>query len=150
MSVETIDRSRLADRLDIIELTAKYAYYVDSSDLDNLMTLWVNDDPVFDEEPVGLQRSQGFDAVHDYFRDQVFGKMDSMAHVTTNHFITELTASTARGICTVLAEGDVKGAGLVHVMATYTDAYERVGDTWRFRSRQVKPLTKPQLGGYQP
>ena len=150
MSVETIDRSRIADRLDIIELTAKYSYYVDSFDLGNLMTLWVDDDPVFDEEPVGLQRSQGLDIVRDYYRHQVFAKMDSMAHVTANHFITELTDTHARGICTVLVEGDVKGAGLVHVMATYIDEYERVGDSWKFRSRQVRPLAKPQLGGYHP
>ena len=58
----------------------------------------------------------------------------------------DITETSARGVCTVLVEGEMRTGETMHAAAYYDDVYERVDDTWKFKSRTVYPLTTPQLG----
>jgi hypothetical protein len=136
----------LADRLDIIELAARYAFFVDTFQLEPLIELWVEDEPTFDESRVDLGQNTGLDNIRKYFEDFVFGHMAKMAHITTNHIVEMLTDTTARGVCTVLVEGEMRTGETMHAAAYYDDAYQRVADGWKFKSRVVYPLTTPNLG----
>lgn len=138
---------RLRDRLAIMELTARYAYYVDTFQIEPLMDLWT-DDAVFDETKVGTGCHRGPDGIRKFFQEGVAGYMDGIVHVTTNHIIDDIDEHGARGVCTVLVEGDVKGGGKLHATAYYEDVYVRSATGWRFRSRVVNPFTAPQVGDY--
>lgn len=133
-------------RLDLIELTSRYAFAVDTFNLGAVMDVWVKDDPVFDERPLGLGRAQGTAAVRRYFSEDVFGKVDAIVHITTNHVFSAITDSSARGACTALVVGDAKGGGSFQATVYYEDVFEVVDGGWRFRSRTVNPLAKPRLG----
>jgi hypothetical protein len=142
--------SLIADRLDIIELTARYAYLMDARNLDLVMELWSDEDPVFDEEAFGLKKCTGKKEIRDYFELDILGKMENLCHLTTNHIIEEITDSTATGTCTVLVEGDVKdGGGPARATGYYEDRYVRENGSWKFSSRKVSPLTKTQFGAYK-
>jgi len=136
----------MLDRLEIIELTARYAFYVDTFQLEPLMQLWVDDEPTFDESRADLGNNTGLDNIRRYFEDFVFGQMAKMAHITTNHIVETVTDTTARGTCSVLVEGEMKTGETMHAAAYYDDVYHRVDDAWKFKSRVVYPLTTPNLG----
>lgn len=136
----------LQDRLQIIELTARYAFYVDTFQLEPLMQLWVDDEPTFDESRVDLGNNTGLDNIRSYFEDFVFGHMAKMAHITTNNIVETVTDTTARGVCSVLVEGEMKTGETMRAAAYYDDVYQRVDDAWKFKSRVVYPLTTPNLG----
>ena len=136
----------LLDRLEIIELTARYAFFVDTFQLEPLMQLWVDDEPTFDESRVDLGNNTGLDNIRSYFEDFVFGQMAKMAHITTNHIVENVTDTTARGHCSVLVEGEMKTGERMHAAAYYDDVYHRVDHAWKFKSRVVHPLTTPNLG----
>ena len=136
----------LLDRLEIIELTARYAFFVDTFQLEPLMQLWVDDEPTFDESRVELGNNTGLDNIRSYFEDFVFGQMAKMAHITTNHIVENVTDTTARGHCSVLVEGEMKTGERMHAAAYYDDVYHRVEHAWKFKSRVVYPLTTPNLG----
>ena len=134
------------DRLAIIELTARYAFYVDTFQLEPLMQLWVDDAPTFDESRADLGNNTGLDNIRRYFEDFVFVHMAKMAHITTNHIVERVTDTTARGSCSVLVEGEMTTGERMHAAAYYDDVYHRVDDAWKFKSRVVYPLTTPNLG----
>lgn len=136
----------VADRLDIIELASRYAFFVDTFQLEPLMQLWVDDEPTFDESRVALGNNTGLDNIRSYFADFVFVQMAKMAHITTNHIVERITDTTARGSCSVLVEGEMKTGETMRAAAYYDDVYHRVGDAWKFKSRVVHPLTTPNLG----
>lgn len=135
-----------ADRLEIMDLVSRYAFFVDTFQLEPLMQLWVPDEPSFDESRVDLGNSTGLDGIRGYFRDFVFVQMAKLAHITTNHIVEELAEGSARGWCTVLVEGEMTNGDTMHATAYYEDTYHRVDDTWKFKRREVHPLTTPQLG----
>jgi hypothetical protein len=135
-----------ADRLEIIELTARYAFYVDTFQLEPLMQLWVDDEPTFDESRVDLGNNTGLDNIRRYFEDFVFGHMAKLAHITTNNIVESVTDTTAQGLCSVLVEGEMKTGERMHAAAYYDDVYHRVDGAWKFKSRVVHPLTTPNLG----
>lgn len=141
--------SRIADRLDIIELTARHAFLVDTRNLDHIMDLWSDEDPIFDEESVGLKKITGKKAIRDYLETEVLGKLDASCHLTSNHIVENITAHTATGSSTIIFKGDVKGGGPAEASAYYQDRYVREDGRWKFASRKVIPLTQMHLGGYE-
>jgi hypothetical protein len=141
-------RSRVADRLDIIELTAKHAFLVDTKNIDPLIDLWTDHDPVFDESEVGLKKIIGKEAIREYLVDNVVANFDATCHLTSNHIVENLTDDTATGNHTVLFKGDVKGGGPAEATAYYEDRYVHENGRWKFASRKVLALTNMVLGGY--
>jgi ketosteroid isomerase-like protein len=141
--------SRVADRLDIIELTAKHGFLVDTKNIDPLIDLWSDNDPVFDESEVGLKKITGKAAIREYLENDVFGNFHASCHLTSNHIIENITADTATGSHTVIFKGDVKGGGPAEASAYYQDRYVREDGRWKFASRKVIALTQMVLGGYE-
>lgn len=141
--------SSLVDRLDIIELTAKYAYRLDTRQIDLLMELWSDESPVFDEEDFGLGKATGKDEIRHHFEVDIYGQMENLCHLTTNHVINEISGTRASGTCTVFAQGDVRAGGTSRATAYYQDQYVRENGTWKFASRKVIPLTRPEAGNFQ-
>jgi hypothetical protein len=141
--------SHIADRIEIIELTARHAFLLDSRNLDTIMDLWSDNDPVFDQENLGLTKYIGKEAIYDYLEADAVGKLDATCHLMSNHIIENITADTATGCHTVLMKGEVKGGGPCEATVYYDDRYVREDGRWKLASRKVTPLTKMILGGYE-
>ncbi|MFD2467795.1 nuclear transport factor 2 family protein [Amycolatopsis silviterrae] len=139
----------VAHRLDIIELTAKYAYRLDTRQFDLLMELWSDDNPVFDEEDFELGKAVGKDEIRKHFENDIYGQMENLCHLTANHVITDLSETRASGTCHVFAQGDVRAGGASRATAYYQDHYVRENGEWKFSSRKVIPLTRPEVGAFQ-
>lgn len=140
--------SSIANRLEIIELTAKYAYRLDTHQLDLLMELWSDDSPVFDEEDFGLGKSIGKKAILHHLETDIYGQNEKLCHLTTNHVIDELLESTASGTCHVFAQADVRAGGTSRATAYYKDQYVHENGMWKFSVRKVVPLTRPYAGNF--
>jgi ketosteroid isomerase-like protein len=125
------DAFRLADRLALHELRARYTHHYDDGDLDAFVALF-SDDGMLQLGPVGFARG------HDQLRAGLEGPMrdaDFACHFTTDE-MTEFTGpDTARGVCRFAVHHgrspDIQGAG------TYHDEYRRTDDGWRFVSRTI-------------
>ncbi|GGP81368.1 nuclear transport factor 2 family protein [Saccharothrix coeruleofusca] len=141
--------SWLVNRLEIIELTAKYAYLLDTRQIDLLMELWSDASPVFDEEDFGLGKATGKDQIRHHFEVDIYGQMENLCHLTTNHVVNEILESRASGTCTVFAQGDVRAGGTSRATAYYKDQYVHENGMWKFSSRKVIPLTRPEAGNFQ-
>ena len=141
--------SSIVNRLEIIELTAKYAYRLDTRQLDLVMELWSDESPVFDEEDFGLGKATGKDEIRHHFETDIYGQMENLCHLTTNHVVNEISESRASGTCHVFAQGDVRAGGSSWATAYYQDQYVHENGMWKFSSRKVIPLTKPKVGNFQ-
>jgi ketosteroid isomerase-like protein len=136
---------RIADKLAIQELCARYNWYVDQFLIDPLMALFVDDQPVFDETPAGLARSEGQDGIRAYYGEGLFKQLKHMVHFTTNFFLDELSGDHARGRCSAHVFAETQDGGKVEVLCWYDDIYRRSETGWQFVSRTVTPYTTPQL-----
>ena len=128
----TDDPTRLADRLALHELRARYTHYYDGADLDAFVGLFT-DDGMLQLGPAGFARG------HTELRAALVAPMASAAfacHFTTDE-ITEFTGDdTARGTSRFAVHygrsPDIQGAG------TYHDEYRRTSlGEWRFVSRTI-------------
>jgi hypothetical protein len=141
--------SSIATRLEIIELTAKYAIRLDTHQLDSLMELWSDENPVFDEEAFGMGKSIGKDKILHHLENDIYGQNENLCHLTTNHVINELSESRASGTCHVFAQADVRVGGSSRATAYYKDQYVHENGMWKFSVRKVIPLTRPEAGNFQ-
>jgi ketosteroid isomerase-like protein len=125
------DTLRLADRIALHELRARYTLHYDAGELDAFVALFADDGM--------LQLAHtGFARGHEELRATLAGAMEVgefACHFTTDE-ITEFTGpDTARGICRfavhVGRSPNIQGAG------TYRDEYRRTPDGWRFVSRLI-------------
>jgi hypothetical protein len=139
----------VASRLDIIELTARYAYLLDTNQIDALLDLWTDDDPTFDIEEFGLGKAIGKDKIRQYLEVAIYGQNENLCHLTTNHVINELSESKASGTCHVYALADVRVGGNSAASAFYRDDYVHENGRWKFSYRKVHPLTRPEAGNFQ-
>ncbi|WP_301148708.1 nuclear transport factor 2 family protein [Mycobacterium simiae] len=128
--------SLIAAQLQIRELTAKYALFVDTSQVEPLVALFV-EDGVFDETPCGLARYQGHVELATCYR-QLFGVANATLHLTANHILDDLDGDEARGSCAAIIVGVIGGSEVL-LTCRYDDVYVRTGGCWRFRSRTVTP-----------
>ena len=141
--------SSLASRLEIIELTARYSYLLDTNQIDSLLDLWSDDDPTFDIEEFGLGKAIGKDQIRHYLEVAIYGQNENLCHLAANHVINEISESKASGTCHVLALADVRAGGSSQATAYYTDQYVHENGMWKFSARKVKPLTRPEAGNFQ-
>ena len=127
----TDDELRLADRLALHELRARYTLHYDAAELDAFVALFAPDG-MLQLGPVGFARG------HEQLRNALEGPMadaDFACHFTTDE-ITEFTGpDTARGVCRFAVHHgrtpNIQGAG------TYHDEYRRTTQGWRFVSRTI-------------
>jgi hypothetical protein len=64
-------------RLSIQELMARYNFYVDTRQLEPLLSLFVTDDPVFDETRLGSPRVSGLENLRQFYLKDVFDVMEA-------------------------------------------------------------------------
>jgi ketosteroid isomerase-like protein len=119
-------------------MSEKSAVRIDVEDL------WMSD-AVFDETKVGTGVSHGAAEIRKFFGETAFVAMSGMAHITASNIITGYHGDTARGVCSVIFEGDVKDGGTIRSTAYYDDVYTRTEEGWKFKSRTVVPFCKPDM-----
>ncbi len=128
---------QIADRLEIRDLTARYAYYVDTFQTGKIMTLWT-EDAIFDESRVGTGLHEGAAAIREFF-EGLKKTVTHQAHITSNHLIEELTDTTAKAIVFSIVEA-VTIAGNMRAVVYYADDYVKRDGNWLFSSRVIHPL----------
>lgn len=128
----------LADRLEITELTAKFAHLVDTKQIDKVMDLFA-EDAVFDESNVdaALGRPQGREAIRAHLDGEIRALVGCF-HLTGNHIIEEINEAGARGTCSVYCDALFNNDESIHVVGWYEDRYLRTADGWKFASRIVR------------
>jgi hypothetical protein len=129
------------DRFEIMELTARYAYYVDTFQCEPLVDLFTQD-AVMDESRAGMGLHSGRNAIRTYFADGLFPRLTGIIHMTGNHIIDDVTEDGVRGKCSAIMEGDIRGGGHIHGTCLYDDTYVRTEEGWKFASRIVSLLTQ--------
>jgi hypothetical protein len=128
---------QIADRLEIRDLTARYAYYVDTFQTDKIMALWT-DDAIFDESRVGTGLHKHAAGIRAFF-ESVKQTVTHQAHITSNHLIEEISDTTAKGIVFSIVEA-VTIAGNMRAIVYYADDYVKQNGRWVFSSRVIHPL----------
>jgi ketosteroid isomerase-like protein len=119
------------DRLETIEairqLVARYALATDSRDLDELVTLFV------DDVQVGADRS-GREALREFF-DRSLRDVGVTILFVGNHVIDFDDADHARGVVYCRGEIQVQDRWVIQAIQ-YRDTYERRDGTWYFVRRR--------------
>ena len=136
---------RLCSTEAIRQLVANYSHFVDSRDLDSLVSLFVEDVRVTKE-------TSGRAALHKSFEQSLAEVGTTILKVTT-HTIDFADSDHATG--RVYAHGDIQiGARWIHQAIRYDDRYERRGDTWYFAGRRHQLWYGADVGenplGYPP
>jgi hypothetical protein len=129
----------VADRLEIQELTARYAWSLDTGDEDAFVACFCRDGElvwdVFETEGRwrGAEALRGFIG---YFRQRP--ESAGRQHHVSNLIVTP-TASGASATCyvTVVMRRE-PGPHLLHVMGYYEDELRRQDGQWRFARRRIR------------
>ena len=136
---------RLESLAEIRQLPQRYGLAVDSRDLDALVSLFVPD------VRVG-QNEQGRGALKEWFRASL-SRMKSTIHFVGNHVIDFESPDLARGIVYCRDELDFPERGEWEIgVLQYWDTYRRVDAEWFFERRKfhrwyiVDALTRPSHG----
>jgi SnoaL-like domain len=129
--------NQIEDRLEIRDLTARYAYYVDTFQTEKIMTLWA-EDATFDESRVGTGLHKHASGIRAFF-EELKKTVTHQAHITSNQLIEEIDATTAKGIVFSIVEA-VTIAGDMRAIVYYADDYIKQNGRWVFSSRVIHPL----------
>lgn len=139
----------VADRLEIHELTARYAWSLDTGDEDAFIACFCRDGEliwdVFETEGRwrGAEALRGFIA---YFRQRP--ESAGRQHHVSNLIVTP-TASGASAKCYVtVAMRREPGPHLLHVMGHYEDELRRQDGQWRFARRLIRDWSGPVLSRF--
>ena len=128
----------VTEKLAIQDLTARYAFYTDTLQRENWLSLWT-DDGVFDETATGTGYHAGQSELRTFFQ-QIEGIMADQVHFGGSHIIELCSDSEATGILYAIVEGHTKQDGYVRAVIYYDDVYRKTGGKWRFAKRKVTPL----------
>ncbi|MEM3085889.1 MAG: nuclear transport factor 2 family protein [Halobacteria archaeon] len=121
----------LQDRLDILDLCARYNRSVDSGDAEGWLAVWT-EDGVF-ETPFGTFK--GHKALRSFLRMFVSMGGRGRRHWSGN-FVLEGEGDGARLWATLLLVS-TQGTPSLFATGTYTDTLQRVGGAWRFKHRKL-------------
>lgn len=129
------------DCLAIQELLQRYALDVDTSQLDRLMALFI-EDLMFDETRIGGAVAHGEAELSQTYRSAF--EQFHMAHHGSSGIVDEFGGDRARGCYTYQAVVRVKATGAPwQIEACYQDEYRKQDGRWLFQSRVVVPLIPP-------
>jgi len=123
---------RIEARLDIGQLAVRYAFAVDSRDLDALVALYVDD--VTRPDVVGVGR----EPLRRHFEKVLRGFYRTM-HQILGHQIDLVAPDRATGKVYCRAEHE-RGDEWMVLGLCYEDDYERRDGTWYFARRALRPL----------
>jgi ketosteroid isomerase-like protein len=123
---------RVESHLAIQQLAARYALAVDGKDVNEVVTLFVED------VNAGTSWGTGREALTRFYRDALSHFYRSM-HLIAGHVIAFDDEDHAHGVVHCRAEHEAGTQWGIMVM-NYRDDYERQDGTWYFRRRRLQPL----------
>lgn len=135
MATQTTEAALQAviDREAIRTLPVRYCHCVWQKDLDGYVDLFTDDGSISTNDP-SLPRAQGRDGL----RKMISTGLDDMKPrpFIHNHVVELLGPDRAKGTCYV--EVRMQRDGKPWAMSGwYNDEYAKVGDEWKFKSRQI-------------
>lgn len=124
------------DRLDILDLCARYYITTDEADVDGFMDCWADDDDITFKSAFG--DFKGRDAIRRFEDEHVHRGMA----VGKRHFLANVTirpgAPGQALVTTYLAVVDVVNVPSIIATAIYRDSVaEKTAAGWRFREREM-------------
>lgn len=129
----------LIARDEIRQLAVRYALAVDAKDLDSLAVL-------FAEDVDNGRYGPGRDGVKTFY-DHVLRAFHCSVHLVANHVIEFDDDRHAHGIVYCRAQHHVLDPEHWFDQAlAYWDSYERAGDEWLFRRRELKSWYRQEFG----
>ena len=130
----------IEDRLEIQDLSARYAFHCDTRRYTEIAPLFT-EDGVFDESIIGLPVCRSRDAIRELFA----GSNESVGfviHINSNHQITAFSGGVASGTAHLHAEG-VFNELAFRIFGYYADDYAKIDGQWLFKSRRLLAITPP-------
>ena len=129
----------LLARDQIRQLAERYALAVDGKDLDGVAVLFV-------EDVTNGRYGPGREGVKRFY-DHVLREFHCSMHLVANHVIDFDDDDHAHGVVYCRAHHHVLGPEHWFDQAiAYWDTYERAGDEWLFRRRQLKSWYRQEIG----
>jgi len=131
---------RLGDIAAIERLNADYAYCLDRDDLDGFLALFI-ETALYTNGP---RRSEGRDAIAEFFRSRTAGGARTSRHVFSGLRIDFDNEARARGT-SVWVSFAANGAPPIHMatpflVADMDDVYEFEDGRWKFAERHITPV----------
>jgi hypothetical protein len=130
-----VTRVPVADRLEIQELGARYAFRCDTKSYDTVAEVFA-EDGTWDETVLGFPFCTGRKEIHELFCSMAAANLAFLLHVTSNHQITAFTGDTAAATSHLLVEGEYNDVP-IRVRGYYADEYVKVDGTWLIKSRKL-------------
>lgn len=130
------------DRLLIHELSARYAFLVDTKRYAEASALFA-EDGTWDETVLGAPRCDSREQIETFFPLMSSTDLEFMIHLNANHQISESAGDSAKGTVHVHVAGRMNGRDMT-IYGYYDDAYTKKDGHWLFQSRRLVALTPPQ------
>jgi len=138
-----------ADRLEIHELTARYAWSLDTGDEDAFVDCFCHDGELVWDAFETEGRWRGAAALRGfigYFRQRP--ESAGRQHHVSNLIVTPTTeGATAKCYVAVMLRAE-PGPHLLNVMGYYEDVLRREDGRWRFATRHIRDWSGPVLGRF--
>ncbi|WP_340268516.1 nuclear transport factor 2 family protein [Sphingobium mellinum] len=131
------------DRLAIQELNFKYALYIDTFDPENWAQVFASDAILDESEFFEDACFEGRDAIYAYGA-KIRENVHHLVHLITNHIVSGLTATSARGTSFALVETMRKNGERVRFHVRYDDEYVKAGDVWTIAKRKLRKSFPPE------
>jgi ketosteroid isomerase-like protein len=123
---------RIEDRLELLELPARYSKAIDDRDIGAMRDLFCTDGVVYFADGVACE---GIDALEEFWVEILSGYGMSI-HIPHAQVVEQLAGDEATGWVLAHAELAV-GDRYVVAAIRYEDEYRRVDGRWRFASRRL-------------
>lgn len=135
----------IEDRLLIQELSAQYAFAVDTKRYADAPALFA-EDGIWDETVLGIPRCEGRDAIAAFFPLMSQTDLEFLIHINANHRIVDFDGNNAWGTVHLHAAGRMNGSDMT-IYGYYDDAYIKCDGRWLFQDRKLVAITPP-LGDF--
>lgn len=133
------------DRLLIQELSAQYAFRVDTRRYADAPELFA-EDGIWDETVLGIPRCESREQIAAFFPLMSETDLEFMIHINANHQILEFDGESARGTVHLHVAGRMNGKDMT-IYGYYDDTYIKRDGRWLFQSRHLVAITAP-LGDF--
>jgi ketosteroid isomerase-like protein len=137
----------IEDRLAIQDLTARYAYYLDTFQFDKALDLFT-EDSIFDESKIGSGLYEGKPAITGFFAE-IKTVVSHWVHNNSNHVIEQIDGNTANAVLFTSFQGLTYSGGKMQASVYYIDDYVKQNGRWLFRKRVLYPVLPIDLDAYK-